>query len=330
MPSCRRVEQQFPRPCSPNFAGPVARRFPIPRCATTRLPGARVKLLGEFDQDSLCVSVLSDGKSLLATDFRQDVNGQTNFLLLEAGLGESRIGYYAKSAIEIDTYRTLATLGLPLARSLSAKLRSMEVDLSRLTSAMRSATAEQAESLLSEITALATELESDAAASLYRFGASRAYGGIVADRLAEIGNEAASGYMSIGAYLNRSLLPALRTCVSVEERQANLSRKLSRVANLLRTHVEIEIENQNRNLLDSMNRRTRLQLRLQQTVEGLSVAAVSYYVVGLFYYLAQAFERFLPAPLSPKVLTGLFVPVAILLIWGTVRRIRKRHTENRD
>ncbi len=41
------------------------------------------------------------------------------------------------------------------------------------------------------------------------------------------------------------------------------------------------LEAQNQTLLASMDRRARLQLRLQQTVEGLSVAAICYYVVGL-------------------------------------------------
>ena len=251
----------------------------------------------------------------------------TVFLLLEAGMPENRIGFFAKSAIEIDTYRTLAMLGLPLARSLSGQLRNFEVELSRLTSAMRNAKAGESEALLDEISALAADLEADAASSLFRFGASRAYGNIVKERIEAAGARALSGYMSIGAFLERSLLPALSTCVSVENRQEELSRKISRAANLLRTRVEIEIENQNRNLLDSMNRRTKMQYRLQQTVEGLSIAAVSYYVVGLFYYFIQAFGENLVPGLSAKVATGMFVPVAIFLIWMFVRYMRRKYSE---
>lgn len=297
------------------------------RIEVRKLTPVNRKLLERFDKKSLAVSTLEDGKSLLATDFRQDVNGMTVFLLLEDNLAPARIGYFVKTTIELETYRTLAMLGLPLARSLSPKLSSMEVELSRLTSAMRNASADESEALLSDINTLAAELESDAAASLFRFGASRAYSHIVEERSAAIGDRAEPGHMSIGTFLARSLKPALRTCASVEDRQANLSRKLSRIANLLRTRVEIEIESQNRNLLDSMNRRTRLQLRLQQTVEGLSVAAVSYYVVGLFYYLAQAVAPYLPYPVNPRLATGLFVPVAILGIWYLVRRVRKHYTE---
>ncbi|WP_083649610.1 DUF3422 family protein [Salaquimonas pukyongi] len=286
---------------------------------------ANRKLLAKFDPESLAVNRLSDGKSLLATDFRQDPNGMTVFLLLESGLGSAQVGAYTKMAIELETYRTLAMLGLPLARSLSQKLSHMEVDLSRLTAETKDASADESAELLAKINSLAAELESDAAASLFRFGASRAYGGIVQDRIKELGSESLSGNVTLGSYLNRSLPPALRTCASVEDRQANLSRKLARVANLLRAKVDIEIESQNRNLLSSMNKRTRMQLRLQQTVEGLSVAAVSYYVVGLFYYLSQALEKYLPAPLTPKMLAGMFVPVAVFCVWVLVRRIRGRH-----
>jgi uncharacterized membrane-anchored protein len=120
------------------------------------------------------------------------------------------------------------------------------------------------------------------------------------------------------------MAPAMRTCATTEERQANLSEKLARAANLLRTRVDVELERQNRDLLKSMNERTRLQLRLQTTVEGLSVAAVSYYVVGLFGYVVKgAHDEGLPIDIS--LATALFVPVAVLAIWFVVRRIRRRN-----
>ena len=313
-------------PFGSNFAAPGS-LISACRVEVRSLTPANRKLLERFDRDSLCVSLLGDDKSMLATDFRQDVNGMTVYLLLDGGLPEARLGYYAKLAIELETYRTLALLGLPLARTLSGKLSTAEVELSRLASAMRAASSEENEKLLDEINTLAAELEADAAASLFRFGASRAYGAIVEDRIEVIGRRKLPDYMAIGTFINRSLRPALRTCISVEERQDNLSRKLARAANLLRTRVDIEIESQNRDLLESMNKRARMQLRLQQTVEGLSVAAVSYYVVGLFYYLAKALKKFLPGSVSPEMAAGMFVPVAVLLVWWLVRRIRKHHSE---
>lgn len=118
----------------------------------------------------------------------------------------------------------------------------------------------------------------------------------------------------------------MRTCRSVEERQANLSRKLTRATTLLRTWIDVEVESQNRDLLASMNNRAKLQLRLQQTVEGLSVAAVSYYIVGLIGYLAKGSLLF-DVEIKPELVTALAVPVAILAVWWMVRRVRSRHSE---
>jgi len=119
----------------------------------------------------------------------------------------------------------------------------------------------------------------------------------------------------------------MRTCRSVEERQANLSRKLARATQLLRTWVDVEVEKQNRDLLASMNKRARQQLRLQQTVEGLSVAAVSYYVVGLVAYLVRSYPM-LPPWLPPEALIGLSVPFVVLGMWLFVRRIRGHYRES--
>ncbi len=177
---------------------------------------------------------------------------------------------------------------------------------------------ETADRQLAEITRLAAELEAGAALSLYRFGASRAYYGIVQERIRALGETGVPGYETLGTFLERRLAPAMRTCQSIEEQQANLSRKLARATALLRSWVDVELERQNATLLASMNRRARLQLRLQQTVEGLSVAAISYYVVGLFGYLAKALSHDI-LPVDPGVLTGAFVPIALIGVWLTVR-----------
>ncbi len=281
-----------------------------------------------FDPESLCYSLVENGMAAIATDFRQDGDGLTRILVLDRGLSASRRGALAQRLIEVETYRTLAMLGLPLAQSLSGRLRRIEDRLAQITKAMRVADGDRDNQvLLSELTELAAELEADAAASLYRFGASRAYDGIVEERLAALGEEAVPGYDTWAGFLQRRVAPAMRTCRSVEERQANLSRKLTRATTLLRTWVDVEVERQNRDVLASMNNRAKLQLRLQQTVEGLSVAAVSYYVVGLVGYLAKGVTIF-GLSLKPELVTAASVPVAILAVWWGVRRIRKAHSEH--
>lgn len=284
------------------------------------------KWLDLFDRQTLCLSSTDGGLAIIGTDFRQDQDGLTRVLILDKGLSPQRTGALAQRLFDIEIYRTLAMLGLPLAQSLSPRMRKAEDRLAELTHLMRDVEPGGVETLLDEMIALAGDLEADAASSLYRFGASRAYDEIVGDRLAALEEEPLPGHETWRTFLERRLAPAMRTCRAVEERQANLSRKLARTANLLRTRIDVELEKQNRDLLKSMDRRARLQLRLQQTVEGLSVAAVSYYIVGLFAYVIKGVDGQLPG-LSADVLIALLVPVTIFAIWSVVRRVRRRNAQ---
>lgn len=285
--------------------------------------------ISEFDPSSLCYSIVENGLAAVVTDFRQDGDGLTRFLVLDRGLSPVRAGALSQRIVEIENYRTLAMLGLPLALSLSPPMRRMEDRLANLTRQMRDSEERDSQALLESLTELAAELEADAASSLYRFGASRAYYSIVNSRLDELGEQAMPGFETLAAFLQRRVAPAMRTCESIVERQANLSRKLARATTLLRTWVDVDQEAQNRDLLASMNRRAKLQLRLQQTVEGLSVAAISYYVIGLIGHLAKGIGAF-GIEVKPELVSAVSVPVVVLAIWLLVRRIRQAHGDHED
>lgn len=283
-----------------------------------------------FDRASLAAAENSDGAAIFATDFQPDPAGFVRILVLNRDLDDDRAGALVQRIIEVETYRTLALLGLPEAQRLAPSIGRVERRLAEVTEEMRQ-TGELVDNhrLLDELTELAAELEAGAAASLFRFGASRAYYDIVQLRLATIGERKIASLPTWTSFLARRMAPAMRTCNVTAERQGDLSEKLARAANLLRTRVDVEVEQQNRNLLKSMNARTRLQLRLQTTVEGLSVAAVSYYVVGLFGYVAKgAHDKGLPVDVNLS--TALFVPIAVITIWLIVRRIRRKHIAGAD
>ena len=199
-------------------------------------------LLAHFDPVSLCWSQMDGGLAKAATDFRQDSDGLTRILVVDCGLGPSRAGALSQRLIEIETYRTLAMLGLPVAQALGPRLRRIQSRLAEITAELRDGWAADSQRLLDELVGLAAELEADAVAALHRFGASRAYDEIVGQRLAAIGEQPIPGYETWSAFLKRRLAPAMRTCRSVEERQANLSQKLARGANLLRTRIDVELE----------------------------------------------------------------------------------------
>lgn len=279
-----------------------------------------------FERTSLALAENSDGAAIYATDFQPDPSGFVRILIVDRKLNPDRAGALAQRVIEIETYRTLALLGLPEAQRLAPSISAVEQRLAEVTDKMRNnGNLADNRHLLDELTALAAEVEAGAAASVFRFGASRAYYEIVQQRLTTIGERKVSGLPTWTSFLARRMAPAMRTCVTTEARQENLSFKLSRAANLLRTRVDVELEQQNQELLKSMNARTRMQLRLQTTVEGLSVAAITYYVVSLFGYLAKALHESGMVAIEPGYLTAGFIPVAALAIWSIVRRIRHKH-----
>jgi uncharacterized membrane-anchored protein len=279
-----------------------------------------------FDPDGMAMSSVYGDEAIVATDFKADAEGFVHILVLDRGTGPTRAGSLKQRLLEIETYRMLALLGLPEAARTSPAVKAVEDALVRIGREMTGEAGKGSDHrLLHELTELAAKLEADSALSGYRFGASRAYDSIVQQRLAVIGERPIAGMVTLEAFMARRVAPAMRTCQMLEERQADLSRKLTRAANLLRTRVDVEIERQNRDLLTSMNQRARLALRLQQTVEGLSVAAVSYYIVGLASYVLKGVKDAGYLPFDLETATACVVPFAVIVVALIVVRVRRRH-----
>jgi uncharacterized membrane-anchored protein len=176
--------------------------------------------------------------------------------------------------------------------------------------------------LLDRLSALAGRIEQATAASAFRFGAATAYADLVGHRTQELREERIEGLQTYREFLERRFAPAMRTCHSTAERLTQLSQRLTRAVALLRTRVDIAVEAQNQALLGSMDRRARLQLRLQQTVEGLSVAAITYYTVALAAYGARALET-AGLRIDKDIATGVAIPVVGVAVWLGLRRFRK-------
>ena len=289
------------------------------------VPGQLPEFVGLFDPASLAVSMVDGDAAVIASDFRADPAGFVRILVLDSGLGPARAGALTQRLLEVETYRTPALLGLPEAQMMGPRVKTIEDALTRISKSMNEgAGLESDHKLLDELTGLAAAMEADSAASGYRFSASRAYDGIVQQRLAVIREHGVEGWPTFQDFLARRMAPAMRTCAMLEERQAKLSEKLSRASNLLRTRVDVEIERQNRDLLSAMNDRARMQLRLLETVEGLSVAAISYYIVGLASYVLKGSKDAGWLPFDVGLATAAVVPISIIGVALVVRRIRRR------
>ncbi len=274
-----------------------------------------------FDPASLAASRTAAGRVLIATDFRVTSDGYVRYLVLGQKLAPLRAGSLVLQLLELETYRTLCLLGLPLALQLQPVVRDFENRLAELAADLSEVKGIAANrQLLAELMALAGKIEASSSKTQYRFGASWAYHQIVRARTDELLEEPLGDWPTLSRFMERRIAPAIRTCGSVEDRQERVAEKLSRAADLLRTRVDIELEQQNADILAAMNNRSQLQLRLQQTVEGLSVAAISYYVAQLLFQVIGPFGL-----ANDKWMKAGLVILSVAIVAYLVRKIRKQH-----
>jgi uncharacterized membrane-anchored protein len=286
-------------------------------------------LLRWFSREYLAGSRIAGGAAEAWTDFRLHEDGFSRILVQDRGFVDAyQAGQVVQRLLEIETYRLLALLALPLAREAGPRISAVDREVAGITGAMSRLGAAGADAvserqLLERLITLAADIERMTAASDYRFGAARAYYALVERRIGELQEQRLEpGVPTIGEFLDRRLAPAMRSCVATSDRLRAMAERLARAGNLLRTRVDIALEAQNQDLLASMDRRARLQLRLQETVEGLSVAAISYYVIGLLGYGLRAIED-AGMPLRHDLVTGIAIPIVLFLVWRGMRRVRR-------
>ena len=263
------------------------------------------------------------GHSWAVTEFCIGADGFERMLVIAPqGMTESRASRISQRLLELETYRLMALRGLPVAKELGPMLASAEDALAAITARLESK-ATSDEDLLETLVSLAARVERALAEHSYRFSATRAYDTLVGQRITELREKAISGTQTIGVFMQRRLSPAMATVAATAQRLTSLSERVSRTSALLRTRVDIATEVQNQQLLAQLTRGQELQLRLQSTVEGLSIAAISYYVISLLLYGGKALKS-AGVPVNPEIAAGALVPVVLWVVWRTTRRIHAK------
>ena len=287
-------------------------------------PTSEADLSRYFEKKQCSISAAKQGKATLYNSFRLHKDGFGRLLVRNQGLSNAQMGRLIRRLIEVEAYRLFAVMPLPLAKQIVPQLAEMDRQLAEfLTKVPAASTSEDERDLLQKLSQLEARLETWRTQTNRRFSGAKAYYEILLDRLDKIGEEKIEGYTTLGEFMRRRLDPALRTCSSVHTWMDDLSQRIERASDLLRTRVNLTIQEQNRGLLAAMNRRSRLQFRLQETVEGLSVVAISYYLVSLIGYLLYA----LPLAdwgLSKPLVQAAMVPVVVGCVLWLTRRIKHR------
>ena len=274
-----------------------------------------------FVPESLAMASVLDDNAVVAGDFRIDPAGHIRFAFFaNERTGPQRVGRVVQRLCEIETYRAMSMLGFSRARGLSPTIGALDVSLSEMMGEMTRARA-PADQTLKQLLTVSAELEAMAGQSAFRFGATGAYSALVNQRISLLREVRFEGYQTMAEFMLRRFEPAMRTVQSTEKRLDVLADRARRAGELLRTRVDVERSAQNQALLESMDRRADLQLRLQHTVEGLSVVAISYYAVSLAAYLLYPLTDLLG--ISKGTLTAAVTLPVVGLVWLGVRRIRK-------
>lgn len=286
-------------------------------------PAPALEELGRyFDTSTLVGSRVGRHACLAYTDFRIREDGFSRILFIDHNPLPTQTGRLMLRLLEVETYRMLALLALPKARNLVGTLAKADERLTLLADAIALGTGRTDEQLLDELSEFAATVEHMVSANYYRFAATRAYFGLVANRLAELRESPIEGLPTLGGFLKRRLDPAQQTCDAAADWLDLLSNRVAHAGALLRSRVDVKREAQNQELLAAMNRRSELQLHLQQTVEGLSVAAITYYAVSLIGYVGEALEQLGLIHLDVHIAKGAAIPVVAGLVFLGVRHVR--------
>lgn len=274
-----------------------------------------------FVPESLAVSHVLDSTAIMAGDFRIDSAGHMRFAVFtKPEIGNRRIGRIVQRICEIETYKAMSMLGLPRARAISHRMGDIDATLSGLIGDLTGDLAKPEETLHALLSA-AAELEQLQTESSFRFGATRAYEALVNQRIEVLREERFRGRQTFGEFMMRRFDPAMRTIRATEQRLHGMTDRAIRAGDLLRTRVDVDRSAQNQQLLETMNARSDLQLRLQKTVEGLSIVAISYYAVSLVAYLLAPLAS--PLGLEKAVLTAVVVVPVVATVWLSLRAIRR-------
>jgi uncharacterized membrane-anchored protein len=276
-----------------------------------------------FEGERLVGSSPWEGKARVWGTFRLHSDGFGRFMVLNRDMSDSQLGRLTQRLMEIETYRLMSLLSLPLAREMTPSLNDMDQQLAVITQSLADNQGIDEREVLADLTNIAARIEAFRAHATFRFSATRAYHQLVLTRLEELREDELSGHLTITEFMTRRLTPAVETCESVKERLEDLSRRVDRASDMVRTRVELAIQSQNQQLLSSMDRRSKIQLMMQHTVEGFSVVVISYYLLALLKLALESADD-AGFDVNTSLVLGIAIPVVLGLVFISVRMIHHR------
>jgi uncharacterized membrane-anchored protein len=291
--------------------------------SANEIPAVADDLKGLFEGHTINGSRVMAGQAEAFSCYRVHKDGFNRIALAVEQMSPRDLGRTVQRLLVIEDSYHLSLLSLPLAREIKSELADWEERVLVEMDALRVAdTLEKKRAVLDSFLEVSAGVEHLRTRAANPFAASSAYFAILENQLKELRERKIKHVLRLSSFLMRRLAPADQTHRSVQERLTNLSERITRAADLLNTGIDLDVEEQNRQLLESVNRRTHLQLELQHAVEGLSVVILTYYTLGVLSHVLDAAIN-LGMNFRPELVLGITAPILLLLYWALILRIRK-------
>lgn len=271
-------------------------------------------------------SEIGAGDAVVWSDFRLAPDGSNRILLINRALNAYRLGRMVRRLLEIETYRMMASLTLPVAKEVASQLKVHERELTKLSDENANPDGSDARKILSDISALSARIVRCTARTRQRFSAAEAYAQIVFERIAELRERHVAGSQRLGVFIERRFKPTVRYCSATCQRLERLNGNVANLGELLQARVQVEVEQQNCAILQSLNARATTQIKIQKAVEGLSIIAISYYLLSLFKLLYEGLHG-LGFDITPRDASLYLAPLALSILGVIALRIRKTQRE---
>ncbi len=243
------------------------------------------------DNDRIAAEIGASG--VLITDFRVKSDDFVHFIYIDRSDDERHRGRIVQALLEIETYRMAALLALPLARRAADEIVRHERQLAELAERIVAAPhIHKDRDLLIRLSRIAAEVEAIGNRTAFRFAGADAYYRIVRDRVSRLDENRIGQELTVADFIDRRLDPAMRTVEATDRRRRDLAAQITRAIQLLQVRIDVAVEEQNQLLLRSLENRARTQLRLQETVESLSIVAITYYGAGILHAIIGGLDGF--------------------------------------
>jgi uncharacterized membrane-anchored protein len=259
------------------------------------------------------------------TTLKIDDDGCQSFHVFTNAINKHELGRRIQRLLEMETYRVLCLLGLETARKSSGELTLLEDQLDKIIVQVDEGehSSESSKTMLERLSAISSSLNSLRASMRYRISASIAYYDLVIQRLNSLQEEKSGDTQTLTGFVRSRLDPAISTIQSVDRRQRELSSEISNALSLLRTRIDVELNQANKASLQAMSKSHSQQLRISKTVEGLSIVAISYYAVGLIAYMLKSLIAEGWLNISFSVASGISVPIVVIAVALYLVRLRR-------